>query len=366
MKKINIILTGAGGAGGPGIIKSLKRASPNFFIIGLDNNQNSIAPAIVDKFYQVPLGNDKKYVPKLLEIVKKEKVKVILPLNTRELLNLASHIDDFEKVGVRVNISPLESLKIANNKYLLNELCKKIGVPYPKTILVKSFSAFKKAVLKSGHPKNPVCIKSPVSNGQRGFRIIDDSKDQLDLFLNQKPTQIVVSFKQIKEILKKAKPFPELMVTEYLPGEEYTVDILAQKGKALVIIPRLREEIKMGVSFRAKTVRNPRIIQYSALIVKALKLHGIVGLQFKKDKKGIPKTLEANPRLQGTNIISVASGVNLPYLAVKMLLGEKFKIPKVKWGVKMIRYWNEIFLCPVGNKMVFRMLKNKREKIDYF
>ncbi len=348
MKKINIILTGAGGPGGPGIIKSLKMASPDFFIIGLDNNLNSIAPAIADKFYQVPLGNDKRYVPKLLGIAKKEKVKVIFPFNTRELLNLASHIDELEKIGVKVNLSSLESLKIANNKFLLNEICKKIGVPYPETILVKSFSEFKKAVFKLGYPKKPVCVKPPVSNGQRGFRIIDDSQNQLSLFLNQKPTQVVVSFKQIKEIFNKAKTFPELMVMEYLPGEEYTVDILAGEGKALVIIPRLREEIKMGVSFRAKTVKEARIIQYSALIVKSLKLHGIVGLQFKKDEKGIPKILEANPRIQGTNIISVASGVNLPYLAVKMLQGEKFKIPKIKWGTKMIRYWNEIFYDRFG------------------
>lgn len=348
MKKINIILTGAGGPGGPGIIKSLKIVSPNFFIIGLDNNPNSIAPAIADKFYQVSRGDSKEYISELLRIAKKEKVKVILPFNTRELLNIASHIKDFEKIGIKVNISSLESLKIANNKFLLAELCRKIGVPYPTAVLVKSYSEFKKAVSELGYPKKPVCIKPPVSNGQRGFRIIDDSKNQLDSFLNQKPTQTIVSFKYISDILKMAKPFPELMVMEYLPGDEYTVDILAKNGKPLVIIPRLREEIKMGVSFRARTVKDKKIIKYSSLIIKALKLHGIIGLQFKKDEKGLPKILEANPRLQGANIISVASGVNLPYLTVKMLLGEKIKVPEVKWGVKMIRYWNEIFYNKKG------------------
>jgi len=346
---LKIILTGAGGPGGPAIIKSLRIAPEKLFIIGLDNNPNSIAPAFVDKFYQSPMGDSPLYFNKLLSIAKKEKAKVILPLNTQELLNLASHVDDFEKIGVKISISPLESLEIANNKYNLIKVCEKLGIPYPMAILVENFSEFQKAVLKMGYPQKPVCIKPPVSNGQRGFRIIDNSKDELNLFLNQKPTQVIISLEQMSKMLEKANPFPKLMVMEYLPGEEYTVDILAKEGEPLVIIPRLREEIKMGVSFRATTVKEEKIIQYSALIVKELKLHGIVGLQFKKDENGVYKILESNPRLQGTNVISVASGVNLPYLAIKMLLGEKFTMPKIKWGVKMIRYWDEIFYDKRGH-----------------
>jgi len=346
---LKIILTGAGGPGGPSIIKSLRIAPEKICIIGLDNNPDSIAAALVDKFYQLPMGDDPSYFDKLFSIVKKEKANVILPLNTKELLNLSSHISDFERIGVKISISSLESLEIANNKYNLIRICEKIGIPYPKTILVENFSEFQKAVLKMGYPKKSVCVKLPASNGSRGFRVIDDSKDQLDLFLHKKPTQEVISLEHISSILEKANPFPPLMVMEYLPGEEYTVDILANKGKAMVVIPRIREEIKMGVSFIATTVKEEKIIQYSALIVKELGLHGIVGLQFKKAENGKFKILESNPRLQGTNIISVASGVNLPYLCAKMLLGEKIKIPKIAWGTKMIRYWDEIFYDKRGS-----------------
>lgn len=348
MKKTRIILTGAGGPGGPGIIKSLRIAPQKFFIIGLDNNPNSIAPALVDKFYSLPFGDDPKYVPELLSVVKKEKVKVILPLNTRELLNLAQNKGLFEKQGAKICISPSDSIETANNKFLLTKLCQKIGVPYPRFILIKNLPEFKEAVLKLGCPKKRVCFKPPISNGQRGFRIIDDFSDQLDFLLNHKPTQVVVSFQHIISILKKAKPFPELIVMEFLPGDEYTVDILAEQGKSLVVIPRLRQQIKMGVSFEAITEKEDRIIDYSKKIVKALKLHGIVGLQFKRDAKGMPKILESNPRLQGSNVLSTASGVNLPYLAVKMLLGEKIKIPQVKWGTAMIRYWGEVFYDKKG------------------
>ena len=145
----------------------------------------------------------------------------------------------------------------------------------------------------------------------------------------------------------------EIMVEEYLPGEEYTVDILADSGNPLLVIPRLREQIKLGVSFRGKVIKDQEIIDYSKKIVNKLKLHGLVGLQFKRDKNKIPKILESNPRLQGTNVLSAASGVNLPYLAVKLLLGEKFEVPEPKWGTGMVRYWGEIFYDENGFPLAF-------------
>ncbi len=350
---IKVILTGSGGGGGPGIIKSLRRAPEKIYIIGLDNNEKTISPFLVDKFYQVPLGDDPAYPIKLFAIAKKEKAKIILPLNNRELLPLSLQKEKFEKEGIKINISSSKTIKVANNKYLLTKICEEIGVPSPEYFLVKSFSQFKNALVKIGYPKKPVCIKPPVSNGQRGLRIIDDSLDQLDLFLHQKPINVFTSFKQISFILEKAKPFPELLAMEYLPGSEYTVDVLANQGEALLIIPRIREEIKLGYSFRAKTENDKKIISYSQKITKKLNFHGLIGLQFKRDKQGIAKIIESNPRLQGTNVLSSASGVNLPYLAIKLLLGEKFKIPKVKWGTKMCRYWEEIFYDKKGLPFAF-------------
>ncbi len=77
-------------------------------------------------------------------------------------------------------------------------------------------------------------------------------------------------------------------------------------------------------------------------MVSLLRLNGVVGFQFKKNEQGIPCIIESNPRLQGTVILSVAAGANLPCLAVKMALGQQIERPKVKWGVKMIRYWDEV------------------------
>jgi carbamoyl-phosphate synthase large subunit len=219
-------------------------------------------------------------------------------------------------------------------------------IPLPEFYLIKSFNQFKKAVLKLGYPARPVCFKPTVSHGSRGFRILDSKINRLDMLLNQKPTGIITTLEEISPILKKAKPFPELLVMEYLPGEEFSVDVLAKDGESLIVIPRSRDYIKMGISFEGTLKRNKGIIDYSKKIVERLKLNGNIGFQFKNNKKGIPILIECNPRIQGTIVINTFAGANLVYLAVKLALGEKIKIPKVKWGTKMIRYWEEIYKYP--------------------
>ncbi len=343
MKTITVLITGAGAPGAPGVIKSLRQIKERKIkIVGVDVRKDAVGSVLADEFTTIPLATKRNYIGSLLKVAKKFKADVILPLNTAELVTLAKNKELFIKNEIKISISPAESLKIANNKYLLMKTMRGI-VPLPQFYLVKSFNQFKKAVLKLGYPKKIVCFKPPVSNGQRGFRILNAKINRLDMLLNQKPTGVITTLEEVSPILKKAKIFPEFLVMEYLPGEEFSVDVLAKDGKSLIIIPRSRDYIKMGISFEGTLKRNKRIIDYSKKIVEKLNLNGNIGFQFKNNKRGIPILIECNPRIQGTIVINTFAGANLVYLAVKLALGEKIKIPKVKWGTKTIRYWEEIF-----------------------
>jgi len=344
MKKLTILITGIGAPGAPGIIKSLRLVKERKIkIIGVDMRKDAVGSVLVDEFKSIPSANSSRYFSSLLNVAKKFKVEVILPLNTAELLTLSKNKSIFEKEGIRISISSPESIEIANNKYLLMEKLKNT-IPLPRFYYVKSSSQFKKAVNKLGYPEKIVCFKPPISHGMRGFRILDSRLDRLGVLLNQKPTGIFTTFEEIFFVLKKSNPFPELLVMEFLPGVEYSVDALAQNGKSLIAIPRTRDYIKMGISFEGTLVANKEIVEYCKEISKKLNLNGNVGFQFKENEEGVPKLIECNPRLQGTVVINTFAGVNLVYLAVKLALDEKFEIPKkIKWGTKMIRYWEEVY-----------------------
>lgn len=355
LKDIKILITGAGAPGAPGIIKSLRKVTERKIEIygGDANTGNSVGVGLLDKTFQIPFAESSDFIEKVLAICLNEKIDIIIPLVTRELFVFASNKNLFLENGIAVSVSDPEPLNTANNKYLLMKYCRENNIPVPGFYLVKSMGEFKEAATQLGHPEEKICFKPPVSNGLRGFRIIEESQDRLFSLLNEKPNNVYIGFDEFISICNAGSYFPELILMEYLPGDEYSVDVLVDNGKYISAIPRSRDHIKMGISFVGTVVKDNEIIDYSRKVVEGLKLNGNIGLQFKRDKNGIPKIIESNPRVQGTIVLCTAAGENMVYEAVKIGLGEKTEIPEIKWGVKMIRFWDELFLDSNGNKVNF-------------
>ena len=349
MNSINMIVTAAGAPGAPGIIKSIiLNGERDIKIIGTDMNSDSVGFHMVDKSYVVPPGGSPDFIPEMLEIAENEEVDVIMPLATYELMNFSKNKRKFEDIGVKVMVSDPEPLEIANNKGRLYEFLRGKGVPTPNSVMVESLSQFEQYAFELGYPDVPVCIKPQISKGSRGFRVLKENIDKLDLFMNYKPDNTITTFEDMVSILESADTFPKLVLIEYLPGNEYSVDLLVEKGDALVTIPRLRDVIKLGISFIGEVEDNKEVEEMAKEIVKVIGLDYNINLQLKYADDGIPKIIEINPRVSGTIVLCTGAGVNMPYLGIKMALGEE--IPKMvpKYGTKMIRYWDEVFITPLG------------------
>jgi carbamoyl-phosphate synthase large subunit len=140
-------------------------------------------------------------------------------------------------------------------------------------------------------------------------------------------------------------PFPPLLVTEFLPGEEYSVDCLTDRGKTVLAVPRLREKMVNGISTKGRFVYDSEITRYCTQIIETIGLHGNIGLQVKRSEVGNPLLLEINPRVQGTIVAALGAGVNLPLLAIKQELGMAIQPEEmaVKWNTGFSRYWTELF-----------------------
>jgi len=355
LKSIKVFITGAGAPGAPGIIKSLRKVTERkISVIGGDANLgNSVGAGLLDKVFQIPIAESPDFIEKVLDICVAEKVDVIIPLVTRELLVFARNKEKLLKNGIYISVSDPGPLETANNKYLLMNFCRENKIPVPDFLLVHSLDQFRAAARELGYPLKKICFKPPVSNGLRGFRIIEDGQDRLFSLINEKPNNVYISFDEFVSICEGGKSFPELIVMEFLPGDEYSVDVIVDNGKFISAIPRSRDHIKMGISFVGTVIEDREIIEYSKRIVEGLRLNGNIGLQFKRDVKGTPKIIESNPRVQGTIVLCTAAGENMVYEAVKIGVGEKPVVPEIKWGLKMIRYWDELFLDINGNKVDF-------------
>lgn len=340
---INILMTGAGAPGAAGIIKCLLQDTTVNLTVA-DANENAIGRYLHNRFFQIPKASDELFAQEMLALCKKEEIKVILPLVTRELFPLSQYKSMFEAEGIQVLVSSYESIQIANDKGACYRFLNEKGMSVPQFYITKTAEEFIHAAFQLGHPQQSFCFKPVKANGSRGFRIVSDSINEGDQLFQQKPYNTYITYAHALKILS-SQLFPPLVVTEYLPGEEYSVDCLAKNGKTVLIVPRLREKMINGISVQGKFVQDEGIIHYCREIIEAIGLHGNIGIQVKRSAEGKPLLLEINPRVQGTIVSALGAGVNLPLLAVK----QQLHIPissgelQVKWGTAFSRYWTEVF-----------------------
>jgi carbamoyl-phosphate synthase large subunit len=340
---VSIIVTGAGAPGIAGTIYSIRNNPDNinFKIVSTDIVEDPVGKYLSDEFYVVPPPENDTYIDSIKKIVKRTNAKVILPQTTREITVLSKHKEDFKAINVNIVVSDYENLLTANDKYSLLEKAKEIGIPYPKYYLVTSQNSFLKAIEKLGYPQEKVVVKPRLSNGMRGLRIITPEKWNIKRFLSEKPEGIEIDLNSFIEIFY-GNDWPELIVTEYLPGYEYTVDVF-KDGTKIIVIPRLRKSIRSGITFEAQVEFRDDLINFSKKLSEALDLNYCFGFQFKLSKDGIPKILEGNPRVQGSMVVSTFAGFNMIYYAVRKALGYEINFNKMKLQeVNFKRYWGGI------------------------
>lgn len=169
-----VLITGAGAPGIAGSIFALRKNPDGreFRIISTDINQDAVGRYLTDNFYQVPSPEEDSYLQRMEEIVRYEDVDVILPQTTREISVLAEHVDHFRNLGVEVVVSPADSIRTANDKYLLLEKAKEIKIPYPVYYLTSTEETLREAAYWLGYPQAKAVVKPRTSHGMRGLRIL--------------------------------------------------------------------------------------------------------------------------------------------------------------------------------------------------
>ena len=341
---ISVVVTGAGAPGIAGTIYSLNNNPDDmkFRIISTDVKSDPVGRYLASEFYTIPPPEDKEYIRCIKGIATKENARVIIPQTTREIVLLSQHLEEFKEIDVSVIVSDYSSLKRANDKYLIIKECEKAEVPYPEYFLIDNENDFLSALDNLGYPDKKVIVKPRFSSGLRGLRIISNETLSMKEFLEEKPTGLNIDLDSILKIFRNG-PFPEILVTEYLPGDEYSVDVF-RNANGTVAIPRNRKDIRSGISFDTEIELRDDIIKYSVKLGESLDLKYCFGFQFKMDENNVPRILESNPRIQGTMVASTYAGFNMIYYSVKEALGNSVEISDIEIcdNTHIKRYWGAI------------------------
>ena len=345
---ISILVTGGGAPGIAGTIYALRNNPDNrlFNIVTTDIKDHCVGKYMADAFYLLPPPESPDYIKVLKEIVAKEQISVILPQTTREIEFYSKNKNLLTELDINVIVSEYSGIQRANDKYLIIKACENVGIPYPEYFLIKSIDGLKNAINKLGYPKKKVVVKPRFSNGLRGVRVLTEEGLSFYNYINEKPGGLNIDLDNFLNIFSNVLPseFPELLVTEYMPGEEYSIDMFRNKN-GTVVIPRLRRNIRSGISFDTEVdLSKSELVTYSKLLAEHLDLKFCFGFQFKFDENGIPKILESNPRVQGTMVASLFAGFNMIYYSVKEVLGEEVPLENVRLTDKseFKRYWGGV------------------------
>jgi carbamoyl-phosphate synthase large subunit len=346
MRDITVLSTACGAFFMPGFFRCLKHNHErNITIIGADLSDDATQQLLfVDKYYQVPRYTDPTYVDVLLDICKKEKVDVFFPHISMELAYILERIEDFYKLSVKVAISDSETLNTANSKYQLYEFMRAKGLTVPSYFLVDSSMTLRSKIADLGYPQKPVVVKMTENSGSRGVRIVRADLSKSDLFMHDKPSSMNVTLDEMCEIIDECDPVPEMMAMEFLPGVEYTVDLLADHGKTLYIAGRRNTTSSLSIAQTSVVEKKDSAYKLCEDIVRELNLDGNIGFDFMLDENDTPWLTDLNPRVTATIILYAGAGMNFPYLRVKQLLGEELPNIELKYGTKLVRkYWDVLY-----------------------
>ena len=295
-------------AGGPtahGAIKSLRDINFNGKIVSVDSSELSAGFYLSDSYHIVPKANDKNYISELLQIIHKEEIDLILPTSSNDIIPISKNSHLFEG---KLFMSDYEAIDICSDKLKFYEKCKD-KFPLPKTSMDYNDIEYPLFAKPKEH-----------SAGSRGISLC----------------------KTIHNVNCLNSSKYKYIYQEYLPGMEYTIDVLCDMdSNPMVIVPRERLQTKAGISSKGRIVRNDFIEKSCFDICKFLNLKGPICLQMKEDVNGKPKFVEINPRLGGSSYFATLAGVNFLEIILDLVQGNKPKINKPNL-VTILRYHNEV------------------------
>lgn len=250
----------------------------------------------------LPFYSENTFVDVLNQYIEKYNIDFIFPAHDDVQLCLTEKADRLKAIIITTDLNTVRICrsKIETYRYFSNE--KFTPTIYENKESVKFF---------------PVFIKPDIGQGARGTKIIKNQYELQYAFYEN----------------------PNIMVCEYLPGEEYTVDCFTDfNGTLRACKLRNRKRIKTGISVNSEILSmNDSVMNIAETINSRLKFNGVWFFQLKKARSGEYKLLEIAPRVAGTMGISRNTGINFPLLTIFNAMKIPVSIIKNQYEIEVDR-----------------------------
>lgn len=309
-----ILVSGASGIVGYGILRSLKKSGKPLRLIGTSIYDDSVAPGFCDIFELAPPTNDVAYMEWLLNTIREHQVDLIIPGIEIDMYKWVEHIPEIERNGAIALLNNVELIHLCKDKWTFYENLSVAGMYCAiESSLSTEFDALKD---KFGLP---FLLKPRRGFGAKGIVEVDIA----DTF-----------FKHRKDI------GPILMAQPIVGNddEEFTTSAFCDGNGGFYTSMTLRRKLsKDGFTEKAEVVATDEFIGAISDLCNRFHPVGPTNFQFRRCKDGI-KLLEINPRISSSTSIRAAFGYNESAMAVDYFLEHRTPTqPEIRRG-RAVRY----------------------------
>ena len=276
----------------------------------INNNPETVSTDFdtADKLYFEAL-----HIDDVMNVIKNERpLGVILQFGGQTSLNLAEELD---RRGINILGTSFESIDLAEDRQKTSGFLAGLGIKTPPGYSVTTKEAAEQAVKKLGYP---LVVRPSYVIGGRAMQVVYSDIELLE-YLN--------------EAVALSDEYP-VLIDKYIEGTELEVDAISDGED--ILIPGIMEHVeRTGVHsgdsisvYPPHTVQkhvSDTLIDYTNRITRALKVCGLVNIQYAWDGKEV-YVIEINPRASRTvPILSKVTGVPMVRLAVAAMLGQKLR-----------------------------------------
>lgn len=236
-------------------------------------------------------------------------VDLVIPVTDEVILPLVAERESFAGTCA-LAIPDTAALAVAGDKQATLELARALGVPTPRTILVRTAD---EAVEAAGELGWPVVLKPQSS------RILVES-DGVEAF----GVTYAGDAGGLSREMRRYEGRCAVLLQEYGDGDAFGVELLTEEGRPLAAFQHQRiHEVPFtgGASaLRESVPLSAALFEHSAALLAELRWTGLAMVEFKVGRDG-PRLMEINGRIWGSLPLAVKSGMDFPARLADLYLG---------------------------------------------
>ena len=260
---------------------------------------------IADKLYFEPVFWE--HLQDILDLEQPD--GVIVQLGGQTALKLAEKLHNS---GVKIIGTSYKDMDLAEDRGAFSDLLKELNIPYPRYGVAEDTD---KALEIANEVSYPVLVRpSYVLGGQRMRIVINDEELErhvLSIFKHMPDNRVLID-----QFLERAK---EAEIDAICDGDEVHIMGIMEHIEPAGIHSGDSSAVLPTYSLSVEAIN--RMVEYTNMIAKALKIKGLINIQFaiKGDQVYV---IEANPRASRTTPF-IAKAYQVPYLkiATKVMMG---------------------------------------------